>query len=231
MNMKKLVCALVSILSFAACSQADLITVTISNADFNIAPVGGWAGGNAAPEWDNRSPFNNEASDAFNHSGASGGSLKIWAGAGLYAAHQDTSVLNNGVIPVGASQCVLSFWAYTPTSDYYTNGSINLHIEWFTNFTAGGEVASRTITYLPPNISADSWQQYSTTSAVPANATHWRFVIEQGTPTVSGAVFLDDVGVTVTTIPEPATAALLLGTGVLAPLYYYRRRRKLNVRP
>lgn len=203
----------------AATASADWIT--ISNADFNIQPPGGWAGGNAAPEWDNRSANNNEASSTFNHSG-SGGSLKIWAGANIYVAHQDATIQDGGVIPAGTVAWSASYYAYTPSADYYTNGSINFHIEWFTNFSAGGEVAARSYVDLPQNITPNSWLQVSGGGAVPGNATRWRFVFEQS-GFQGGAIYLDDVAVQAV-IPEPPAVALL-GLGALAGLARLVRMR------
>ena len=216
--MRSLTFVAVVILASVSCAFADIIV--ISNADFNVQPAGGWNGGNAAPEWDNRSGNNNEASDAFTHSGV-GGSLKIWAGAGIYVAHQDATVQDAGLIPVGFTQWTLDFYAYTQTSDYYTNGNINFHIEWFTNFSAGGEVAPRSVTYLPQNITPDTWLRVSNTGDIPVNATYWRVVFEQA-GTEGGSVFLDDVNLSV--IPEPGTAALLGMAGGLMLMRLARRK-------
>ena len=216
--MKRLTLLVVIVLASVTCGFASIIV--ISNADFNVQPAGGWNGGNAAPQWDNRSGNNNEASDAFTHSGV-GGSLKIWAGSGIYVAHQDATVQDAGLIPVGATQWTVDYWAYTQTSDYYTNGNINFHIEWFTNFSLGGETAPRSVTYLPQNITPDTWLKVSNTGDIPANATYWRFVFEQSA-TESGAVFLDDV--TVTAVPEPATVGLLGIAGGLMLVRFARRK-------
>lgn len=205
-----------------AASPAAAISLAISNADFNVQPPGGWGSGNAAPEWTNRSPGNNEASAAYNHSG-SGGSLKIWAGAGIYVAHEDTTVEFGGAIPVGAVLYRLRYWAYTPSGDQYT-GTGNMHVEWKPAGWFGPEFASRSV-YGFPSLSADTWTLVdSGIQEIPSGGPNWRFVFEQVGNGGGGAIYLDDVELDWFTVPEPGTLGLVFcSTLVLAVARKLRR--------
>ncbi|MBU0678792.1 MAG: PEP-CTERM sorting domain-containing protein [Verrucomicrobia bacterium] len=217
---------------FVAASPGAVLT--IDNSNFDTVPGGGWGGGNAAPEWSNRSAGNNEASDTFDHTSGSGGALKIWAGDGIYVAHQDSSVENSGAIPGTADTWSLSYWAFTPTGDQYTwSTGGNLHIEWF---DAGwtGEVAPRDVMYFPGGLTPDTWTEVTGSGSVPAGAANWRFVFEQaGGGTGGGSIYLDDVVVQYEAdgggggdaVPEPSTAGLLVIGAIIGKMVCRRKAK------
>ncbi len=110
----------------------------------------------------------------------------------------------------------LSFWV--KNADNQARGDAVLHVSL--RFMGGPWLK-----YLTVQTTTAGWEQVDVTSAIPPGITLVGMGFQWQWPTKAYPVYLDDVNVTLTSVPEPSTSGLL-GLGALGVLGWGLRKEK-----
>ena len=227
--------ATLAIVASAPLSQAALISINLTNADFQ-ADLGqpntvstGWT--SVAGSGTNSTPSNYFENGI---SGFSGDRLALLKSDGGNYIQQALTTSEAGAVDATTFGQYTVDFNFGYRRDGSTNGDLNLRVALW-NITDGVELAGHTFTIVNPGVGANSMSAqtavlaYDNTQASLLGDTIALRVMSMdadlGSVAWNRTGMVDDFSVNATAVPEPATYGLM-GAGALASAAFVRRRKR-----
>ncbi len=218
--------ATLAIVASAPLSQAALISINLTNADFQTGGAG-WTAVNG-------SGTNSVPSNYFEGVvGISTSAAFLKSDGGNYIQQALTTSEAGAVDATTFGQYTVDF-NFGYRRDGSTNGDLNLRVALW-NITDGVELAGQTFTIVNPGVGANSFAlttatlAYDNTQASLLGDTIALRVMSMdadlGSVAWNRTGMVDDFSVNATAVPEPATYGLM-GAGALASAAFVRRRKR-----